>query len=216
MGPPVSRAPPFIPVCPRPPCFVGLGGGAGAPGRAVPAASLVGSGTGDFPQWHFCSRKVGTSEIWWRKGSREQLGGSAACWGLPAARHRRARCWGKLPRPLLASAAVRAQPCLGTPASASQGKGSESMHQARLFTLFPPAPGGKSSTFGRLRVSWLPAAKEDPRPPAPVPVLASAALGSGRKLLLKPLPLVWTLSFPSLIVKWLFCNDICLLIKETS
>lgn len=43
-----------------------------------------------------------------------------------------------------------------------------------------------------------------------------AALGSGAKLLLKPRPLVWTLSFPSLIVKWLFCNDICLLIKETS
>lgn len=48
------------------------------------------------------------------------------------------------------------------------------------------------------------------------PILAPAAFGSGGKLLLKPLPLVWTLLFLSLIVKWLFCNDICLLIKETS
>lgn len=186
MGAPVSRAPPFYPRVSTAPSFCGvrrrsrgartsrasrrLGGRGHRTGAAAPGTSL---------RWHFCSRKVGTSEIWWWKGSREQLGGSAACWGLPAARHRCARCWGKLPRSLLASPAVRAQPRLGTPASASQGKGSESMHQAWLFALFPPAPGGKSSTFGSLRVSWLPAAKEDPRPLRPSwPLQRSAPAGS--------------------------------------
>lgn len=40
-GPAGEPCPPFSPVCPRPPRFVGLGGGAGVPGRAVSAAGLV-------------------------------------------------------------------------------------------------------------------------------------------------------------------------------
>lgn len=98
-------------------------------------------------------------------------------------------------------------------------KGSKSArlgNKLGFLFLFYPKPGREEpASLGvpGLGCSW---SEGLPTPALLCPIPAPAAFSSGGKLLLKPLPLVWTLLFPSLIVKWLFCNDICLLIKETS
>lgn len=188
MGPPVSRAPPF------PPCVHGplvLWGSAAEPGCQDepcqppawwPQLSHRGSGTGDFPRWHFRSRKVGT---------RRRSGGERAL----------VSSWGSLLRDggcrpqgtgaftagrscsVLSSPPLRCKPshAWGHQLQPPWGKGSESTHRARLFALSPQrreekaAPLGVSGSRGFLQRRKTPS----PRPPRPSwPLQRSAPAGS--------------------------------------
>ena len=224
---------PLTPMCPPSPLV--LWGSAAEPGcqdephrppprwpRMPPSCRVRGRGQrwaqtpGPTCQWHFCSGKAGMRQrSGGEKAFRSDLGYFCRAWSGGF-------CFGDESRQSPFAAAPRCKPSRATETlgfSLLGLKGSESTklgNKLGFLFLFPPQTGeGRASSSGSPRLRpFLERRTPALAPLCPVP--APAALSSGGKLLLKPLPLVWTLSFRSLIVKWLFCNDICLLIKETS